>query len=76
MLFFLLLLFCYDYFVMSMSTTDRVNGTVQFTFFLVMKLNITIATSCDSPFSSLKLENGLKKYVQIFAEIRFMDLSN
>ena len=61
---------------MSMSTTDRVNGTAQFTFFLVMKLNITVVTSCNSLFSSLKLENGLKKYVQIFAEIRFMDLSN
>ena len=37
------------YFVMCqcMSITIRVNGTVQFTFFLVMKLNITIATSCD-----------------------------
>ena len=31
-----------------MSTTVRVNGTVQFTFFLVMTLNITIVTSCDS----------------------------
>ena len=31
-----------------MSTTVRGNGTVQFTFFLVMKLNITIVTSCDS----------------------------
>ena len=31
-----------------MSTTVRVNGTVQFTFFLVMKLNIAIVTSCDS----------------------------
>ena len=24
------------------------NGTVQFTFFLIMRLNITIITSCDS----------------------------
>ena len=31
-----------------MSTTVRVNDTVQFTFFLVMRLNITTATSCDS----------------------------
>ena len=30
-----------------MSTTVRVNGTVQFTFFLVMRLNITVVTSCD-----------------------------
>ena len=30
-----------------MSTTARGNGTVQFTFFLAMTLNITIATSCD-----------------------------
>ena len=28
------------------SITVRVNGTVQFVFFLVMKLNITIVTSC------------------------------
>ena len=31
-----------------MSTTARVNGTVQFTFLLIMRLNITIITSCDS----------------------------
>ena len=31
-----------------MSTTARVNGTAQFTFFLVMRLNITIVMSCDS----------------------------
>ena len=30
-----------------MSTTVRVNGTVQSTFFLVMRLNITIVTSCN-----------------------------
>ena len=30
-----------------MSTTVCVSGTVQFTFFLVMKLNINIVTSCD-----------------------------
>ena len=50
-----------------MSTTAHVNGTVQFTFFLVMRLNITIVISCDSLivilelsfFSSLKLENGM-----------------
>ena len=31
-----------------MSTTVCVNGVVQFTFFLVMRLNITIVTSFDS----------------------------
>ena len=31
-----------------MSTTVRVNGTAQFTFFLIMRLNIAIVTSCDS----------------------------
>ena len=31
-----------------MNTTVPVNGTVQFTFFFIMKLNITIVTSCDS----------------------------
>ena len=30
-----------------MSTPVHVNGTVQFTFFLVMKLNINIVASCD-----------------------------
>ena len=37
------------YFVLCkcMSTTVRVNGTVQFTFFLVMRLNITVVTNCD-----------------------------
>ena len=62
-----------------MSTTVRVNGTVQFTFFLVMRLNITIFTSCDSLivilvtliFSSLKLENELKKDVRNVARIKY-----
>ena len=31
-----------------MNTTDRGNGTIQFTFFLITRLNITIITSCDS----------------------------
>ena len=31
-----------------MNTTVRVNRTVQFTFFLVMRLNIMIVTSCES----------------------------
>ena len=30
-----------------MSFTVRGNGTVQFTFFFIMSLNITIITSCD-----------------------------
>ena len=30
------------------ATTVHVKGTVQFTFFFVMRLNITIPTSCDS----------------------------
>ena len=56
----------------SMSTTVRVNGNAQFNFFLVIRLNISVVTSCDSLtvtnvnliFSSLKLENGLKKHVR------------
>ena len=69
------------YFVMCncMSLTDCVNDNVQFTFFLVMRLNITIAKSCDSFivilctlfFSSLKLENGLRKHVRNNAEIKY-----
>ena len=31
-----------------MSTTVRGDGTVQFTFFFIMRLNITVITSCDS----------------------------
>ena len=31
-----------------MNTTVRGNGTVQFTFFFIMRLNVTIITSCDS----------------------------
>ena len=63
-----------------MSTTVRVNSTVQFTFFLIMRFNITIVTSCDSlilmlvpcTFSSLKLENGLKKkHVRNIAKIKY-----
>lgn len=47
-----------------MSTTVRVNGTVKFTFFLVIRLNITIAISCDSLIVIfVKLENGPKKHV-------------
>ena len=52
------------------------NGTLQFTFFLAMRLNITIVTSCDyNPCnlisSSLKLENGLKKHFQNVARIKY-----
>ena len=58
-----------------MSTIVRVSGTIQFTLFLVMMLNIiTIATSCDALantytliFSSLKPENGLKKHIRSVA---------
>ena len=49
--------------VFCMSTTVGVNGTVQFTFFLVMTLNITVVTS-------LKLENGLRNHVRNVAEIK------
>ena len=39
----------FHYLVMCkcMSTTVGVNGTVHFNYFLVMRLNITIVTSCD-----------------------------
>ena len=62
-----------------MSTTVRGNGTVQFTFFFIMRLNISIITSCDSLkyntcnlifFSSLKLGNGLTKHVRNVARIK------
>ena len=60
-----------------MSTTVSVKSAVQFTFFLVMRMNITIVTSCDSliaitfTFSSLKPENKLKKHVQNAAETKY-----
>ena len=61
-----------------MSTTVRVNGTVQFTFYLIVRMNITIITSCDSLiailvtyfFFIIKLENGLKKHVRNIARIK------
>ena len=61
-----------------MSTTVRGNGTVQFTFFFIMRLNIAIITSCDSLivilvtlfFFIIKLENGLKKHVRNVARIK------
>ena len=70
--------FYYSVMCKCMSTTVCGNGTVQFTFFFIMKLNISITTSCDSLkyntcnliFSSLKLENGLKKHVRNVARIK------
>ena len=55
-----------------MSATARDNGTVNFTFSFIMKLNIIIITSCDSLFTIfvIKLENGLKKRVQNVARIK------
>ena len=47
-----------------MSTTVRGNGTVLFTFFFIMTLNITIIMSCDS------IENRLKKHVRKVARIK------
>ena len=56
-----------------MSTIIRVNGTIQFTFF--MRLNVSFVTSCVILvlviFLSLKLENGLKKYARNVAEIKY-----
>ena len=60
-----------------MSTTVCLNGTVQFTFFLAMRLNSTMVKSCDSlilitvTFSSLKLENGPKKHIRNVARIKY-----
>ena len=48
MLFLLNGLFYYLAMCNCVSTTVRLNGTVQFTFFLVMRLNSTIDTGCDS----------------------------
>ena len=59
-----------------MSTTVRGDGTVQFTFFFIMRLNITIITSCDSlvilvtNFFIINLENELKKHVCNIAGIK------
>ena len=41
-------LFYYLAICKCMSTTVCVNGTVQFTFFLVIRLHITIVTNCNS----------------------------
>ena len=57
-----------------MSTSVCVNGSIQFTFFLVIRLNITTVTSCDwlmIIFFSLKLENRLWKHVQNVPEIKY-----
>ena len=56
------------YFVIykCMNITVRYNSTVQFTFFLVMRLNINIISKCPSffvilvCFLSLKFENGIR----------------
>ena len=47
-LFLLYGLFYYLVMLKCMSTTVRDNGTVQFTFVFIMRLNITIIMSCDS----------------------------
>ena len=48
-----------------MNTTVHKNGTVQFTFFLVKKLEIgSFIVIFESYFSSLKIKNGLKKHIQ------------
>ena len=54
----------------GISTIARDNGTVQFTFFFFMRLNIIIVTSCAmfiaiffQYFFITKLENGLTKHV-------------
>ena len=41
-------LFYYFVTCKRMSITARVNGIVQFTFFLIIRFRITIITSCDS----------------------------
>ena len=48
--------FFYFYLVIGkcMSSTVRVKGTVQFTFFLIIRLKITIVTSFDSLIVILK----------------------
>ena len=66
-----------------MSTIVRDNDNVQFIFFLVMRLNITIVTSCDSLiallvpkfFSLLKLGNVLSNTFETWLE-ESMDSSN
>ena len=67
-----------------MSTTVRGNGTVQFTFFLVMKLNITIVTSCDSlililvpnNFFVIKARKWNEERRPKYHVSKYMDLSN
>ena len=56
----------------------RHNGTVQFTFVLVSRLNIAIVKSYSSfaaifvpCFLSLELQNELKKHVRNVAEIKY-----
>ena len=60
------------------STTARVNGTFQFSFFLdneikhyyCRELWFIFCNTCNWIFSSLMLENGLKKHVQIVVRIK------
>ena len=61
----------------GMNTTIRIHGTVQFTFFLIMRLNITITRVVIGllqylylNFLIIKLENGLKKHVRNVARIK------
>ena len=69
-----MLRYCYW---MEMSTAVWVYGMVQLTFFLVVRLNINIVTSCDLLIvihcaliiSSLHLENKLKKNLWNVAKI-------
>ena len=41
-------IFCYFVICNCVSTTVHDNGTAQYTFFLIMRFNITIVTNCDS----------------------------
>ena len=61
-----------------LSTTVCGNGTIQFTFFFIIRLNVTIITSYDLLivilltyfFFIIKLLNGLKKDERIVARIK------
>ena len=66
-----------------MSTTVSDNDTAQFTIFFLVRLNITIATSFNLlnvifswVFSSLNVENGLKKYGFVELAVTFFTLYN
>ena len=70
------------YFVIykCMNITVRYNSTVQFTFFLVMRLNINIMSKCPSffvilvCFLSLKLENGIRNTFEASLKNKIFDL--